>query len=809
MATRRFTHQNAWEGGEVSPEVAKRHDMDVRRAGAGKIQNMLIGRFGDLRTRPEWTKVVDWRIDWEASGIRAVAFRDVDGDFLMVFHNDGNTTGVTKIDEAGNVGEFPNVLGGNVEDGSPFNFAQAGRSLFIVSRTAPPQRFVEDDVTPSVSTGTFEKEGTADAFKFYKEVPWKVYCDKRVGTTAGNPDTPFETATTFPSKQAFTIWAVDSNADLRNHFHTSGDLNKIRLLGKEFTIAVIHSAHEIELTEEVPESFGSPAIAEDTAGSKDIPASIGFGLPIARPWPVDSQTVSFPVANTITDEQVSYTVGGSATPLFHPTVVSFYQGRLVLGSVLWPSGATTAPPDQLAMRVWMSSLYDLHVIVPADSYPPSGEIPDDAPIEVDLWGDSDDRILWSRVANGLYFGTKSGVWAVTGDQQGAISSSTIGFKRVSGVGATPVTPPVVIRQSLVYVNRDQRSVAAMPLDSGDGGLNAQDITPHADHLVEDIVSLAVFPPTTFDPLTRLYAIKDGEAEAVVVTQEPGELPNVSRILPPVNTLAKQFVEFGGELYLFAERDGTHMALLKADDAATDYLLDLREEPAAITDAAADAVTNSTITITSAAAFNASTGDNIVIKDGADKGRYEVVTVNSANSVDLDKAMTATDTGISWEREQKAWTMTDAHLSGEEIIVVGKRFSLPDGAAGSFAVREQVTAAGLVLTLATPMKEIIYGLPVDVEFEPLLGVSGDERGGSINRRQRLISVSFDVKDTRHFYIDEESFGKLFAPPFEADPVALDKVYKRNYLGWAEDRTIRVRSAQPHHLKILNMTQEIGV
>lgn len=106
-------------------------------------------------------------------------------------------------------------------------------------------------------------------------------------------------------------------------------------------------------------------------------------------------------------------------------------------------------------------------------------------------------------------------------------------------------------------------------------------------------------------------------------------------------------------------------------------------------------------------------------------------------------------------------------------------------------------------------DITVGFSFNNELRLLPVVIDDNRGGSLNRKHRLIRVITSVRDTRQMFIRGEplfgSVGTVLGQELEPQT----GVYERRVLGWFERDFVSIQSASIYKARLLSVTREVSV
>ncbi len=154
----------------------------------------------------------------------------------------------------------------------------------------------------------------------------------------------------------------------------------------------------------------------------------------------------------------------------YPSQVMFHEERLVF--------AATAERPQ---TFWMSQVADYENFEPTEA---DGTVVATNAISGTLNDNQINKIHWLASLNAnLLVGTESGVWVVRSSSSSeGLSPSTVTARRQHATASAGV-PPVLVGDSLMFLNRAQRKLYSLRLDNGVDHYSAVDESLLADHIM--------------------------------------------------------------------------------------------------------------------------------------------------------------------------------------------------------------------------------------------------------------------------------------------------------------------------------------
>ena len=217
---------------------------------------------------------------------------------------------------------------------------------------------------------------------------------------------------------------------------------------------------------------GSGFLATDVGRSirwKDAAGNFTFlGITAVADTTHVTATIDGPNASATT-ATVDWRLGVWSNTTGFPSAVTFHQDRLVFG------GGVDFP-----QRVDMSRTGDFENFTPTE---PDGTVVDDNAVTVTLAADNVNAIRWlADDEKGLLVGTVGGEWTVRPSDAGGVTTpSNVQGKRSSAYGSANVQP-VRVGRAMLFLQRAQRKLRELAFAFEDDGFRAPDMTLIAEHV---------------------------------------------------------------------------------------------------------------------------------------------------------------------------------------------------------------------------------------------------------------------------------------------------------------------------------------
>ncbi|MFV0421681.1 hypothetical protein [Oleidesulfovibrio sp.] len=148
-----------------------------------------------------------------------------------------------------------------------------------------------------------------------------------------------------------------------------------------------------------------------------------------------------------------------------PACVQFYQQRLCF-----------AGSDEKPQTIWCSQSANY------ESMNVSSPLRDDDAVTVTIAADRVNRIRWMMPARRLLVGTAGGEWQLSGSGDRPLTPVDVQLRRDTMHGSADLMP-LVIGQSILFVQRDGRSVREFRYSLESDGYDAADMTILAEHIM--------------------------------------------------------------------------------------------------------------------------------------------------------------------------------------------------------------------------------------------------------------------------------------------------------------------------------------
>lgn len=381
----------------------------------------------------------------------------------------------------------------------------------------------------------------------------------------------------------------------------------------------------------------------------------------------------------------------------YPGCVHFYQDRLI-----W--GGPTSFPDRLDMS--NTSLYE--VMSPTSLL--DGTVTASMAVAVSLNSNTVNDIQWFQGdQNGLIVGTAGGIWVVTSAALSeAIGPTSIHASLSSEFGSIKVQP-MHDGLTTVFLQQGGKKMREIKYDIMISGFRGPDITPLATHAtVSGFKSLCI----QRTPEEILWLVRN-DGKLVSVTYDPDQ-----------NEVAFAVHEVGGadvkvlSATVIPSPDGTRdevwIAVSRTVNGATVVYVERMSKLWEVGDAVLDTV------------------------DGVQFYRYvpdNTVYLDSSQRAQNDTAFT-TVSGLTW-------------LIGQTVAVL---------ADGSVQPNQVVNASGQI-TLSSPAKDVVVGLPYTSIGRTLTVEAGGADGPAQGKVKRIERVIFRVYETSGFQVTVPGSGAI--------------------------------------------------
>jgi hypothetical protein len=499
--------QRSLAGGEVTPAVWGRVDQAKVQTGLARCRNFMVQRFGGVTNRPG-TRFID-EVDDSADAHRLIDF--VSGDttaYLLVF---GDLTmrvvknGVTVESSPGVPYSLATPYA--AADLRGLQVAQDGDRMRIAHRSYAPRElvrtsdtswalsvltFIPDQGRPTALTATpagagaveYRYQVTAVSADSEESLPAIQAAKTITGATQANPCVI--TATAHGYSNGDEVW-ID------------GIVGMTQLNGRAFTIANV-AANTFELVDE-----NSTTHTAYASGGSAYRTSVRFtGATITT---TSGNTVSWAAVAGAARYNVYKAVNGVFGYIGSAKETSFIDLNIAAATIYTPPNminpfrlagdypgvvgayqqrSAFASTDNDTNRTWLS-----RVGMP-ENFTTSSPIQDDDAIDFTLSGRRVSEVRHLVEVRTLVMLTSTGAWTIQGDQAGTLRPSAINPKQEEHTGAASTPPPVIVGDSVLYVQARGTTIRDLNFDAGRDGYTGGDLTLFAGHLFDSysIVAMA-------------------------------------------------------------------------------------------------------------------------------------------------------------------------------------------------------------------------------------------------------------------------------------------------------------------------------
>jgi hypothetical protein len=464
----------------------------------------------------------------------------------------------------------------------------------------------------------------------------------------------------------------------------------------------------------------------------------------------------------------------------YPSVVSYYQQRLVLAS-----------PTDNPENVRFSKIGDFY------NFSYRSPIQDDDTIEFTMAGRKINRVKHILDIGQCIVFTDSGEWVLQGDQSGALTPSSINPKQYSYYGSSSL-PPIPIDNTALYVQARGNNIRDLAFDYQVEGYKGNDLSIFANHLFENytivdwdyqnIPNSIIWCVRNDGAVLGLTYIREhqiwgwhrhdlagGIAKSIACVPEGTEDAVYVVVERTVGSSTKMFIErlssrriltrAGVEFPYYGEQDSIFM------DSAISY--DGRNVDAAHTMTLSEYsgggwLYTSTVTLTSSASYFVSTDvDKEIHIKGSDGTiiRFHIDTYVSGTVVrgKPDKTIPAGMRSTAIYDWSKAIQVVKGlwHLNGEAVSVLGDAYVLASPNNDQYDV---LTVTNGQITLDDYYSVIHVGLPYITDIETL-DIDTDSVESIADKNKFVSKVSMHVEKTRGLFVGPEAPSDDDTDPLE--------------------------------------------
>ena len=493
----------AFNSGELSPLLRYRVDLDKKYLGVETMENFLVKPQGTAMRRAGTTYIA--RADWISHLVSFESSTDdtyvlaLSGSIIRYFRCVNGVAGQI-VDDDGDIYEVSTVY--DVDQISEIQYVQSNDVMYIVHPDDPPQKLIRVDhddwtiadvdwewgpfldqntttttITPSATTGTITLTASAATFTAGNVGSlWKIIEKSDNSYTSGNLATNTSSSTvaiegdglltlegTWTGLIRLQKSVVDAGSWEPVYPKLNGDAANI-----EYSFNESDAGYEYRVTMSGHSGTGScdytlTAYNSDVAGYVEVTVFTNTTLVTA--------TVTSTLAGT--DATTKWAEGAWSTRRGNPRAICIYQNRLCLaGTTYQPNGFwTSASADFENMRE--STL-------------------DNGAIVYEVSSTKQNPILWLQDKNGVIAGTTGSVIRIFSQSNTSVlTAASIGSERQAEAGSADMQP-VLVGDSIVFVDRNRRKVRDMIYDLQSDGFVSPELTVMTEHITSPgLIDIAV------------------------------------------------------------------------------------------------------------------------------------------------------------------------------------------------------------------------------------------------------------------------------------------------------------------------------
>lgn len=513
------TLQPSFASGEIKPELYPRIDIQRYQTGLAELRNAIVLPTGGVTRRPGMTYLGDpAKRTGSACPVRLIEFTYATGDAMIMEFSDRSVRVWNK--SGGQPVSLRYASPYKEADLSRLFYAQSGNVVFIAHPDYPVYKFkrVKDttgaigfeigelkhangpwlsDLPPEglsigisdarLSGGVWSCLLTANKDYFYPEVVGKLI-ELNFATEQKYVTTYQQTAETIGGE----TWYVSEPIEVGGQYHiqTHNNWTGKVILERSYDKGVtwVDAVSMYDRTDPAAQGNWDISRVEDEKNvlyrMRSSDRNIRFTLSVSSftktyifeiksytdkrhvrgDWRTDRNEVQ-PVPPK-DEDTLDHRLGAWGGNDGYPSVITFYQGRLVLA-------ASKGEPQ----TIWMSRVDDF-----AD-FGTSFEIQDDDAVNITITSPDADGIIGIEALDDLLVRTTSGEWRVKGaGEYGAITpTSIVAHRQATEIGGA-ATQSVITGGGVVFVQTHRRSIFALGYDLSADGYRGNELSIFSDHL---------------------------------------------------------------------------------------------------------------------------------------------------------------------------------------------------------------------------------------------------------------------------------------------------------------------------------------
>lgn len=482
----------SFAGGEISPRLGARTDLDKYQVGCKTLRNFIVRPQGPAVRRPGFRYITSTfgndasrLIPFEFSTVQAYVI-EVGRNGVLRFYMDGG-----QILSGGFPYEVAHPYGTDLDD---LQWVQSADVLYLAHPRFAPRKLTRTGHTAwTLTTIDFQDGPYLD-----EETDIKLACTATLGTV-----TITSTAALFSAADVGRLVSFQAQATTRvaSFAYVVGSVfvaedrgvaRSYRVIEAGTTAATSLAGTTPDYDLNMPTEEGE-AVLDGTA----VLEYLGRGR-FSWGWGVITGFTSGTSVSATVDAKNSFAQAGVQSLRYKlgawyddlwPATLTFHEGR-----AFW--GGTSAKPQ----TVWSSKSGDFENMA-------SGAAADDA-LTLTLDADQVNALRWLRSARALAVGTAGGEFVIAAGESGAVLAPNNATARRQTAEGSAAVPAVQIGQATLFVQRAGRRVVEMGYQFEADSYASADLTVLADHIARAGIVEMVWQPEPWRVLWCVLA--DGE-----------------------------------------------------------------------------------------------------------------------------------------------------------------------------------------------------------------------------------------------------------------------------------------------------------
>lgn len=466
------TIQRSFTGGELSPELQSRADIGKYTTGLAKCDNFIIKSQGSVVTRPGFQYLHS--ITTDSTIVKMVPFEYSSDDTFMLVFNYGNMYVMKN-------GSLVFTLASSWFASyylSTMTTTQAGNILFISSGKVGQFKTIKRLIR--VADNDWQLED------FYEAIPDKpvVLGSTAGGAGAGDHDKKYYYKCTWVNEFGIESEVSDVHSITTKSLSTTAYISVSMETPAGTTSDQLDHFRLYKSTDGDESVFGLIGeVYEDKTGGTPSGSFRDYNY-------APDNTQSANTGSTLAD--LSSLSSSLITP--HAHAMAFYQQRFVMGNLLSNINNESFPFSMMTSQIDKYNRFEYHT--------PSR---DDDAISVNIASRKIDEIRHIIDMDGLLVLTAGAIHRITDGQDEVLTPTTAGARVISYSGSS-TTSPVVLNDSIIYVQDKGSTLRDFSPVRGQGITSGVDLSIMAEHLFRNhnIVSIAYAE----EPYSIVWCLRD-------------------------------------------------------------------------------------------------------------------------------------------------------------------------------------------------------------------------------------------------------------------------------------------------------------